>query len=29
VLDLKKGKMREELGGEGILKLKKGEDISN
>jgi len=29
VLDLKKGKMRGELGSEGILKLKKGKDISN
>jgi len=29
VLDLKKGKMWEELGSVGILKLKKGKDISN
>jgi len=29
VLDFKKGKMREEIGGVGILKLKKGKDISN
>jgi len=29
VLDLKKGKVKEELGGVGILKLKKGKDISN
>jgi len=29
VLNLKKGKVKEELKSEGILKLKKGKDISN
>jgi len=29
VLDLKKGKVKEEHGSVGILKLKKGKDISN
>jgi len=29
VLDLKKGKVKEELESEGILKLKKGKGLSN
>jgi len=29
VLDLKKGKVKGELGSVGIIKLKKGKDISN